>query len=89
MLEKSIVMIVNEMKCIFMHINFMNAWLFKHFCTCGEQGWKIHGKKAFCVVLIDRGDSYRGAVNGRREWAIWYVQEMSNFLKLSSIISLC
>ena len=65
MLAKSVVMIVNEVKCIFVHNNFMNAWLFKHCCNCGEQGWKSHGKKAFCVVLIDGEDAYRGPINGR------------------------
>ena len=34
----------------------MNAWLLRHCCTYGEQGWK----KALCVVLTDRGDAYRG-----------------------------
>ena len=28
MLAKSVVMIVNEVKCIFVHLNFMNAWFF-------------------------------------------------------------
>ena len=60
MLTKSIVMIVNEVKCIFMYLNLMTVWLFKHCCTDGEQGWKSHGEKALCVVLIDRRDSYRG-----------------------------
>ena len=59
-LAKFVVMIVDEVKCIFMYLVLMNACFFKHCCTCGEQGWKGHGKKEFCVVLIDRGDAYRG-----------------------------
>ena len=40
-LYKSIVMIVNEVKCIFMHLNLMNAWLFKPCNTCGPVGNKV------------------------------------------------
>ena len=37
MLAKSIVMIVNEVKCIFVHFNFMNAWLFRHSAHVGNK----------------------------------------------------
>ena len=60
MLPKYVVMIVNEVNFIFVHLNLMNVWLCKHCCTYGEQGWKSHGKKDLCGVLIDREYVYRG-----------------------------
>ena len=33
-LAKYVAMVVDEVKCILMHLNLMNAWLFKHCNTC-------------------------------------------------------